>query len=122
MNPKIEQMNYYFGHQIALCRQQEKVLIEDDRVDEANFQKIKSNIYDVFRTILSVAQKTGDESPDAVKRFFLTKTEQIPSNWKTAYEAAKQHEDTAKMMVEQIKLDTVQEIRTHFCACWEDVE
>lgn len=122
MNTKVEQMNHYFEGQISLCRQREKALSEDERVDEANFQKIKANIYDVFRTVLSAAQKAGDGSSESIKRFFLTKAEQIPSNWMAAYETARQHGDTEKMVVEQIKLDTAHEIRNHFSACWEDAE
>lgn len=122
MNEKIKQMNQYFENQIAFCKRKEKELLEDDRTDEANFQKIRANVYDIFRTILSVAQKARNGRSETVKQFFLEKTEQIPSNWKAAYEAAKQHEDAEKMLIEQIKLDTVREIQDQFRNCWEKTE
>ncbi len=60
MNEKIKLMNNYFENQIALCKRKEKDLLEDDRADEASFQKIKANVYDIFRTILSVWLKRQD--------------------------------------------------------------
>ncbi len=122
MNEKVKCMNLYFENQIAFCNQEQKTLLEDDRTDEATFQKIKANVYDIFRTILSVAQKNGNSSPEAVKHFFLVKTEQIPSNWNAAYEMAKQHNDTEKMLIEKLKLDTVHEIRNQFLTLWEETE
>lgn len=122
MNEKIKLMNNYFENQIALWKQKEKDLLEDDRTDEASFQKIRANVYDIFRTILSVAQKAGHNNSETVKHFFLKKTEQIPSNWKAAYEAAKQHDNVQKMLIEKIKLDTIHEIREKFINCWEKTE
>ncbi len=122
MNEKINLMNNYFENQIALCKRKEKDLLEDDRADEASFQKIKANVYDIFRTILSVAQKAGHNNPETVRQFFLKKTEQIPSNWKAAYEAAKQHDDVQKMLIEKIKLDTIHEIRDKFINFWGKTE
>lgn len=122
MNEKIKHMNQFFDNQIQLCRQQEKNLQEDDRRDEANFQKIKANVYDIFKTILTVAQKVGNGNSQSIKQFFWAKTEQIPASWKAAYEAAKLHDDTENMVIEMIKLDTIQEIRDEFLTCWEEIK
>ena len=94
----------------------------DGRTDEAIFEKIKANIYDVFRTVLSVAVKTGKEDADAVKTFFVQRAEQIPAGWAVALEKAREHNDTVRMQTEQIKLDTVQEIREKFSKIWEGAE
>lgn len=122
MNEKIKHMNQFFDNQIQLCKQQEKDLQEDDRRDEANFQKIKANVYDIFKTILAVAQKVSNGDPQRVKQFFWLKTEQIPANWEAAYEAAKLHDDIENMVVEKIKLNTIQEIRDEFLNCWEEIK
>lgn len=119
---KVSKLNSYFEEQIAMCDRRNKELIADDRTDEATFEKVKANVYDIFRTILSVAVKTGKGDPDAVRRFFVLKTEQIPSSWVTAYEKAKQHNDAVKMRLEQIKLDAVGEIKENFAKIWEGVE
>ena len=119
---KISKLNGYFDKEISLCEQRSKNLLADDRADEAAHEKIKANVYDIFRTILSVAVKTGKGDPEAVSRFFFLKIQQIPSNWTTAYDQARQHDDTAKMQVEQIKLDTAARIRETFTTIWEEEE
>lgn len=119
---KVSKLNSYFDKQISLCKQCNKNLLADDCTDEAAFEKVKANVYDIFRTIFSVAVKTGKGDSEAVKRFFILKIEQIPSNWITAYNKAKQHSDTVKMQIEQIKLDTVGEIKEMFATIWEEKE
>ena len=117
---KISKLNGYFDKEISLCEQRSKNLLADDRADEVAHEKIKANVYGIFHTILSVAVKTGKGDPDAVRHFFFLKIQQIPSNWTTAYDQARQHDDTVKMQVEQIKLDTVGSIRETFTAIWEE--
>ena len=119
---KVSKLNRYFEEQIAMCNQRNKKLLDDERTDEATFEKVKANVYDIFRTILSVAVKTSKGDPDAVRRFFVQKTEQILSSWVTAYDKAKQHNDTVKMCLEQIKLDTIGEIKENFAKTWEGAE
>lgn len=117
---KVSKINSYFDEKISLCEQCNKKLLADDRTDEAVFEKVKANIYDVFRTIFSVAVKSGKGDSEAVKRFFLLKTEQIPSNWAIAYNKAEQHGDGAKMQIEQTKLETAGEIKEIFEMIWEE--
>lgn len=119
---KVSKLNRYFEEQIAMCNQRNKKLLDDERTDEATFEKVKANVYDIFRTILSVAVITSKGDPDAVRRFFVQKIEQIPSSWVTAYDKAKQHNDTVKMRLEQIKLDTIGEIKENFAKTWEGAE
>lgn len=116
---KLQKCDKYFDGQINVCGQRERNLSADGRKDEANFERIRANVYDIFRTILSVAVKTGQGDPEAVKRFFVSKTEQIPSGWVTSYEQAEKHGDAVKMEIEQIKLETVAEIRQVFVQIWE---
>ena len=119
---KVSKLNRYFEEQIAMCNQRNKKLLDDERTDEATFEKVKANVYDIFRTIFSVAVKTSKGEPDAVRRFFVQKIEQIPSSWVTAYDKAKQHNDTDKMCLEEIKLDTIGEIKENFAKTWEGAD
>lgn len=112
-------LNSYFDKKILSCEQRNKKLLADDRADEADFEKIRANVYDIFRTIFSVAVEKSQGDAEAVKRFFLSKIEQIPSNWVIAYHKARQHDDAARMKIEQIKLDTVDEIKGMFATIWE---
>lgn len=122
IDQKISKLNSWFEEKIALCGKRNQELDGDGRTDEAIFEKIKANIYDVFRTVLSVAVKTGKEDADAVKTFFVQRAEQIPAGWAVALEKAREHNDTVRMQTEQIKLDTVQEILEKFSKIWEEAE
>ena len=114
IDQRVSKLNAYFDRQISLCHQRNQDLLADDRMDEATFEKIRANVYDIFRTILSVAAKAAKNDPEEVKQAFALKAEQIPSNWNIAYEKAKQHDDAVKMKIEQIKLDTIHEIKETF--------
>lgn len=122
IDQKVSKLNTYFDGQISLCQQRNKALLADDRMDEADFEKIRANVYDIFRTILSVAAKAAKNEPEKIRQIFALKAEQIPSNWSMAYEKAKQHDDAVKMKIEQIKLDTIREIKTAFIQIWEEEE
>ena len=122
IDQKVSGLNVWFEEKIGLCGQRNRELNEDGRADEVVFEKVKSNIYDVFRTVLSVAMKTSSGDADAVRTFFVQRAEQIPAGWAAALEKAKEHNDIVRMQTEQIKLDTVQEIREAFARIWEGAE
>lgn len=117
---KLLKLDHYFEEQIALCNLRGKELLADERADEATFEKIKANIFDIFRTVFSVAVKTCNEDPDQVRCFFATRIENIPTSWETAYDKAREHQNTVQMQIEQIKLDTVARIRENFQRIWEE--
>lgn len=122
MEAKIEKLNGYFEACIEKCNTDVQRLMADERMDEANFEKVKANVYDIFRTMLAVGQKMGKGNPDEVKTFFVGKMAQIPSNWALSCDQARAHGDGAKMYIEQIKLNTVGEIREQFEKIWEDAQ
>ena len=119
MKRKIDEMNLFFEEKMLECEKRKAQLLEDDRADEADFEKIRANIYDVFRTVLSAAHKACGEDEEAVKSFFMTKTEQIPASWRVSLEKAQVHGDERKMCVEKIKLAAAEEIREKFKYVWE---
>ena len=122
IDQKVTELNCWFDEKIALCGRRNQELSGDHRTDEAVFEKVRANIYDVFRTVLSVAVKTGNGDADAVKGFFVQRAEQIPAGWAAALEKAKEHHDIARIQTEQIKLDTIFEIRKEFDRIWEGAE
>lgn len=119
MNEKKNEFTAWLGSQITACEKRREKLLADDRSDESDFEKIKANIYDIFRTVFHAALKTNDNDADAARRFFLLKLDEIPANWKAAHDRAKQHDDARKMQTESIKLEAAQEIRTAFEQIWE---
>lgn len=113
-NEIVENLNAYFDGEIKAAKVKELELAEDDRRDEANFEKVRANVFDIFKTILSVAVKLhGDDMPK-VKDFFCTKADKIPESWSASYENAKKHDDAEKMCIEGIKLKAADEIKKEF--------
>ncbi len=110
---KVNEFNAYLDNQITACRQREEEMRKDDRADERIFEKIRGNVYDIFKTVFSVAVKNaGNEA--AVQEFFSQKLDQLPVGWQVALEKATAHGDTEKAQIESIKLGTAEEIRKVF--------
>lgn len=118
MEPKSAEMYGYMAHEIAHCAHRQQELEADQRADEAVFEKIKANVYDIFRTILDVALKSsrGDEAEAA--RFFRQKLKQLPAAWAAAQDKARQHGDAVLLRLEEVKLDTAAEIERRFDEIW----
>lgn len=119
MNEKLKKLNEYFDAEMSKCHENIKLLSDDDRTDEANFEKIRCNVYEIFKTVFGVAIKGKEAEPDKAKDFFLSRLETIPSNWQVAYELAQKHSDDFAMHREALKLETVEKIRNEFYAVWE---
>lgn len=115
-----QKFELYLDEQIAACRQRSRQFTADNRMDEGNFEKVRANVYEIFKTILSVAERTCGEDALAKKQFFLQKAKQIPISWRASYEKAQQHGDTKKMHIERIKLDTIHEIKDMYMQIWEE--
>lgn len=105
------QINTYFEGRIAACQAAVVALHADNRPDEAVFEKIRMNVYDIFHTVYTAGGKVS--GGDAVKHldFLRKRLEEISGSWQTALEAAQSHGNSEKAHIEQIKLDAVAEIR-----------
>lgn len=84
MEEKVLQMKAFFEEQLAGCSQRKQALLADEREDEATFEKIKANIYDVFRTALAAGVNTCGQDEAKLSSFFAVRLQQIPSNWVAA--------------------------------------
>ena len=116
---KISKTVRYFAERTAQCKALAQQLAADDRADEAVFEKIRMNVYDIFSTIFSVAIKNAGQEDEQTVQFFLTRLQQIPGSWQTALALAEAHCETEKAHIERIKLETVAEIRKEFTQIWE---
>ncbi len=119
---KTAEIDRWLEEKIRRCGRRSQTLRADDRADEAAFEKIRANVYDIFRTVLSVAEKTCGDEEDAVRDFFARRAQTIPAGWAAAYEKAKEHHDPVRLQIEKLKLDTVGEVRTQFKKIWEGAE
>lgn len=120
MNEQQRKFESCLDERIAACKRRSQLLAEDDRVDEGNFEKVRANVYEIFKAILSAAERVCGRDDSARRVFFLQKAGQIPASWRASYEKARQNGDAEKMHIERIKLDTIQEIKDMCAQIWEE--
>lgn len=108
-------MKAYLDYLDAMTQQlneESQQLQQENRGDEANFAKIKSNIYQVCKTVyLSLSRVTPQEQ---FEQTYLNKLRQLSDTWQAAYDKAKAHDDVQKLVIEESKLKTVQKIKLKF--------
>ena len=98
----------------------EQQLLTEERKDEASHEKIKSNIYQIFKTIYFSLEKNPTRTQAEIKEQFLEKLEVIPNNWKIALDKARQHQDAERILIEEIKFEIRDEIRATYMRIMED--
>lgn len=106
----------WLEQKIAACKENKKALCADERADEATFEQIRVNVYDIFKTVLTVGAKNSD--PEKNMAFFRQRLETIPRAWREALANAEAHDDGEKAQIERVKLEALEEIRTHFETVW----
>ena len=102
----MDSLQTYLTDQAALCKAQAAALTADDRRDEAVFEKIRANVFEIFLSVWNTARK----QPEPMA-FFRRQLAAIPANWETALEKAKAHGDEARAHTELLKLEAVRAIR-----------
>lgn len=104
------------------CKQNSEALTKDNRKDEADLEKIKLNIYDIFTTLFGAAQKAilkkeyKDETAkhEAFCNEYLKSFDKIPMSWKTKLEKAKENNDVINIVIEETKLSIALELKNTF--------
>lgn len=98
-------------------------LKEDNRKDEADHEKIKENICDIFEVLfqthvnqLEKLSVSEEEKLLRLKEGFTNRFETIPKNWIARLELAKQHNDVANIVIEELKLQVAKELKERFIA------
>ena len=98
----------YLNHTIEELKQEEAELIAANRKDEANFVKIRMNICDICKTVYEVVVKKNDGKGG--KEAYTTQLTKISENWKLSLVKAREHEDVTKIVIEETKLEMLQQI------------
>ena len=107
-------MKTWLAAQMRDCETKRDTLARDGRMDEANFEKIRANVFGIFDTVLDVAEKNMKGNGEAAERFFASRLAQIPQSWYDALETAQKHGDETRAHVERIKIRAAEEIREQF--------
>lgn len=104
----MESLHQFLNEQAAACKERAAALTADDRRDEAVFEKIRGNVFEIFSAVLNTAKS----QPEPMV-FFRRQLDAIPANWEAALEKAKAHGNEAKAHTELLKLEAVRVIREH---------
>lgn len=108
-----EGLKAWLNAQMTSCGAKRDELTRDGRGDEANFEKIRANVFEIFLTVLDVAGKTCPDEA-AKTAFFQSRLAQIPKSWYDALEKATAHGDDARACIERVKIDALEQIQNAF--------
>ena len=112
---KVSQMRVYLSTRQDACAAKQASLLQEGRKDEAIFEVIRSNVFQLSRSVLDAAakQKEGEA-------FFRQRMQQIPANWQAAKDRALTYDDTVQTHLEALKLEAAEEVRQAFEKIWSD--
>lgn len=122
MDRKQEEFSCYLQTKIAECKKAEEELKADERLDEAVFQKVRQNVYEIFSVVYQGTKKRidpkgllpNDELEDKMVDDFKKKLENIPKGWKESLSKAREFQDEEKIYIEELKLSVLKEIEEMF--------
>lgn len=107
----------YINLSMEELEKEEKRLIADERKDEANLVKIKRNVYGIAKSYYEVVKKTVGQKQfieEYIRRVNIPK-----GKWQSAYEQAKEHRRVEQTVIEEIKIQTMEEILNKFQEVWQ---
>lgn len=102
----------YIDESIHSLEMKEKELIADECKDEANLIKVRINVYGIARSFYEVVKKTCHGDNSAME--FENRVRKPSEAWKVSYDKAKEHNDIEKAVIEEIKLQTLEDIINWF--------
>ncbi len=85
-------------------------LFEEGRKDDSDFAKVRTNIYEVCKTVTNALKDRPGAGYPAVKAQFG----RFKAAWGAALEKAKANDDIAAIAVEEIKLSALEDVIVHF--------
>ena len=100
----------YLDRRIEDGRTEIEKLTAEGRRDEANFARVRTNIYDVCKTV----SRTLMNRPGAGVRAVRAQLERFHGEWSAALERAKEHGNIHAAAVEETKLTALEDIIAHF--------
>lgn len=106
----MEKFIQYLEQQIAAGKAQIAGLEAEGRKDDANFAKVRTNIYDVCKTVSQALLRRPDAGVGAIRAQF----DRFQTAWGAALDKAKAHQDVAGIAVEETKLTALRDVIEHF--------
>ena len=103
----------WLAKRAAECEERRVALTAQGRGDEATFERIRYNVYDLFRTTVNALHR-AEPDEKAAWWLFERRLKDIPSTWQRSHDLAELHGDTKKAHIERIKLEAAAEIRARY--------
>ncbi len=100
----------YLDRQIEAGQAEIAALAADGRRDDANFAKVRANIYGVCKAVSQTLWNRPGAGVSAVR----AQMERFRAGWGEALEKAKIHGDVSGIAVEETKLGALADIIAHF--------
>lgn len=116
-NEKIETFINYLDERTSSVQENILRLIADNRRDEANFEKIRANIFQMVKTVFQASARVSQEESQRV-RFLESKLTLFQETWESNLAKAKEHGDDLKIVKEQTRLEALTEIQDTFQKIW----
>lgn len=118
MNPIAQHLipyRAYLTEQQRRLTQEIAKLEQQNRQDEANLQKVRLNIVQVFETVASADEKQSETWEDFLARY-TPRFDTLTAPWCARLSAAVLHSDSRTRMVEETKLSMANHIQNAFNA------
>ncbi len=100
----------YLTEQIEAGKAEIARLEEDGCRDDADFAKVRTNIYEVCRTVTNALVDRPGAGPEAVKKQF----ENFRTTWGAALDNVRKHGDTRNIVIEEAKLNVLEDVIARF--------
>lgn len=100
----------YLTDQVEAGKNDIAGLEADGRKDDADFAKVRTNIYDVCRTVA----KALVDRPGAGSEAVMAQLKRFNREWNAALEQAREHDDIRNTVIGEIKLEALKDVIAHF--------
>lgn len=108
-----DQFMAWLAERASACEMSRAALSRDGRGDEARFEQIRYNVYDLFRTTVGALHRAEKDEQAAWQRF-EQQLRGIPAAWRQSHDMARSHGDAEKAHIERIKLDAAADIEKRY--------
>ena len=116
-NEKKESFIRYLDERTSAVNDRIVRLVEDNRRDEGDFEKIRANIFQIIKSMVQASERVSGDEEEQV-RFVDSRLTMFEETWKGFQAKAEEHKDERRILQEQIKLEALGEIRDTFERLW----
>ena len=100
----------YLTLQIEAGKKDIADLEKSGRQDDADFAKVRTNIYDICRTVTNALINRPGAGKEAVR----AQLGRFEKEWSAALDKAREHGDTRNVVVGETKLEALEDVIAHF--------